>query len=76
MLVSRISRLYKTFYRAEYLETLNHKIKEVELDKEVLAIAYNETDDSIYCIGFEDNKDYGIFILNDIEKRIDRLTRK
>ena len=33
MLVSRISRLYKTFYRAEYLETLNHKIKEVELDK-------------------------------------------
>ena len=48
----------------------------LELDKEVLAIAYNETDDSIYCIGFEDNKDYGIFILNDIEKRIDRLTRK
>lgn len=48
----------------------------LELDKDVLAIAYNEADDSIYCIGFDDNKDYGVFILNDIEKRIDKLTRK
>lgn len=48
----------------------------LELDKEVLAIAYNEADDSIYCIGFEDNKDYGIFTLNDIEKRIGKLISK
>ena len=42
----------------------------LELDKEVLAIAYNKSDDTLYCLGLDDDKDYQIFTIKEIEKKL------